>query len=88
VRDFSSSEPALRDILTRIERPSLASTAAKEITMMKREISSSEEFPMDAAISPTEISVIASRLRRVIKKCFRWIRKVTIAAEAIRAKIG
>jgi hypothetical protein len=71
VSDFNSSEPAFREMLTRIERPSLASTAANEITIINRVMSNSDVFPIDAAISPTEISVIASKLSRVMRKCFR-----------------
>jgi len=39
--------------------------------MIKRVESSSDGFPVSVIIRPTVIRVIASRLRRAIRKCLR-----------------
>lgn len=79
MRVWISSVPILREIETKIERPILASTAAKETTTINRVVSISAGFPKTEVIKPTVISVIASSLSSAIKKCFRWETSVKTA---------
>jgi len=71
VRVWISSEPVLREMATRIDRPILASTAAKDRTTMNKGVSISDGLPRSVSRRQTVISVIASRLRRAIRKCLR-----------------
>lgn len=70
-----------------MERPILASTAAKEITIINKVVSISAGVPIAVTMTPTVIRVMASRLSSAIKKCFRWEIRVRIAAVAIIAKM-
>lgn len=54
-----------------MERPNLASTAANETIIINRVVSSSAGVPRVHTTSPTVTSVMASRLRSAMRKCFR-----------------
>lgn len=56
---------------TRMDRPILASTAAKEMMIINNVVSNSAGVPRVHTTSPTVMSVIASKLSKVIRKCFR-----------------
>ena len=77
----------MREIETKIDRPILASTAAKETTTIKRVVSISARLPRTEVIRPTVISVIASSLNSAIRKCFRWETNVKTADTIIAENI-
>jgi len=55
--------------------------------MMNRVVSNSTGVPMVVTISPTEIKVMASRLNKAMRKCFRCEINVAIAENSMVAKM-